>query len=185
MSILYKISIHALLIFFIASNPAAADNPLSDEAKKTVVYGMYRDYKKHDFPDVQDIHPKQAMELLKTKKVIFVDLRKKSEMDISMLPDSIPETTFLENPEKYKNKIVIAYCTISYRSGKFTQEMQKQNIPVKNLIGGILAWVLEGGKVYDPAGETKRIHVYGKKWNYPANGYESVMFGLFETWFEP
>ncbi len=184
MSILYKISIHAILIFFIAFHPAAANNPLSDEAKKTIVYEMYQDYKKHDFPDVQDIHPKKAMELLKSQKVIFVDTRKKSEMDISMLPDSIPEKTFLENPEKYKNKIVIAYCTISYRSGKFTQKMKKQNIPIKNLIGGLLAWVLEGGKVYDPAGETKRIHVYGKKWDYPANGYESVMFGFFDNWFE-
>jgi rhodanese-related sulfurtransferase len=185
MSILYKIFIHTILIFFMAFAPCMAGNPLTDEEKKTIVYEMYGNYKKYDFPDVKDIHPKQAMELLKAGKVVFVDIRKQAEMDVSMLPDSIPEAAFLEHPEKYKNKIVIAYCTISYRSALFTQKMQKQNIPIQNLIGGLLAWVLEGGKIYDQKGETRRIHVYGKEWNYPADGYDSVMFGFFERLFDP
>jgi len=185
MTIYYKICIHTVLIFFMAYAPCMAGNSLTDEEKKPIVYEMYGKYKKQDFPDVKEIHPKQAMELLKAGKVIFVDIRKQSEMDVSMLPDAIPEAVFLEHPEKYKNKMVVAYCTISYRSALFTQKMQKQNIPVQNLIGGLLAWVLEGGKIYDQKGETKRIHVYGKEWNYPADGYESVMFGFFERLLEP
>jgi rhodanese-related sulfurtransferase len=173
-----------ITLLFIASNPDAAGATLSDEEKKTIVYEMYRNYKKHDFSVVQDIHPKQAMDLLKDKRIIFIDTRKDTEMDISMLPDSISKTTFLKNPEKYKDKIIVAYCTISYRSGKFAKEMQQKNIPIQNLVGGLLAWVLEGGKVYDQAGETKRIHVYGKKWDYPANGYKSVRYGFFERFFE-
>jgi hypothetical protein len=27
--------------------------------------------------------------------------------------------------------------------------------------------------------ETKRVHVYGEKWNYLPEGYEAVMFGFF------
>jgi sodium/bile acid cotransporter 7 len=43
-----------------------------------------------------------------------------------------------------------------------------------NLRGGLLAWVHAGGKVYDANGETRRIHVYGRKWNLAPNGYDAV-----------
>ena len=104
-------------------------------------------------------------------------------MEVSMLPHAITQEEFLKDPGKYKDKTVVAYCTISYRSGKFAEEMAKKGIPILNLKGGLLAWVLEGGKVYDSHGETKRIHVYGKEWDYPPAGYESVKFGLFDRLF--
>jgi sodium/bile acid cotransporter 7 len=62
--------------------------------------------------------------------------------------------------------------------------MDEKGISVRNLEGGILAWTLEGGKVYDENGEeTNRIHVYGKKWNYAPADYEAVMFSLWEQMF--
>ena len=60
---------------------------------------------------------------------------------------------------------------------------RKKGVHVENLRGGVLAWVFEGGRVYDAGGETKRVHVYGKKWNYLPKGYEPVMFGFFERYF--
>ena len=42
------------------------------------------------------------------------------------------------------------------------------------LRGGLLAWVHAGGKVYDKNGETRRIHVYGRKWNLGPRDYEGV-----------
>jgi len=173
------------LVFFLTfAYPflAMADNPLTDDEKKTVVYEMYREYKK-DFPEVKDMAPKDAMELLKEDKIQFVDTRKDAEMKISMLPQAIPEETYLKNQGQYKDKTIVLYCTISYRSGKLTQKLNKQGVDAYNLTGGLLAWVLEGGKVYDKNGETKRIHVYGKKWNYPPSGYKTVMFGFFERFF--
>lgn len=172
-----------MILFVFSSSPGKAGTALTDEEKKTIVYAMYQDYKKKDFPDVTDIHPIQAMELWKSGKAVFVDTRSQSEINISMLPVSISQATFLENPEKYRDKTVITYCTISYRSGKFAQEMKKRNTPVQNLVGGMLAWVLEGGKIYNKTGETKQIHVYGENWDYPAKGYESVQFGFFEKLF--
>ncbi len=62
-------------------------------------------------------------------------------------------------------------------------ESASKGIPVSNLTGGLLAWVLEGGKVYDKKGETRRIHVYGDKWDYAPRGYKSVRFGLFDRFF--
>lgn len=154
---------------------------LSDRRKKEIVYKLYAEYKK-DFPAVRDITPQEAMELLKTEKVVFVDTRKPAEMEVSMLPNAISKKDFLKNYLNYKNQTVVGYCTISYRSGVFAKKMAQKGITIYNLTGGLLAWVLEGGKVYNFKGETKRIHVYGEKWNYPPKGYEVVMFGVLDKY---
>lgn len=152
---------------------AVSDSGLGDQQKLDIVYGMYEDYKRA-FPKVHDITPKQAMALSEKGGVVFVDTRKSKEMKISTLPGAVSKKDFLKNPEKYAEKTIVAYCTISYRSGKWAQKLARNGVQIYNLTGGILAWVLEGGKVYDADGETKKIHVYGRKWNYPATGYESV-----------
>ena len=159
-----------------------ADSHLSDDQKKQIVYRMYADYKK-DFPAVQDVSPQDAMALLKSDQVVFVDVRKPEEMKVSMLPHAVSQQEFQKDPARYAGKKIVAYCTISYRSGKFAQDMARHGITVYNLTGGILAWTLEGGKVYDARGETKRIHVYVPDWNYPPKGYEAVMFGLLQRMF--
>lgn len=168
----------ACTVFF--TTPAPGDDNLSDTQKKEAVYAMYADYKK-DFPAVTDISPQQAMAFLKKDDIVFVDTREPAEMKVSMLPHAISQDEFLEHPEKYVGKTVVVYCTISYRSGVFAREMAQKGITVGNLEGGILAWTLEGGRVYDENGaETKRLHVYGKKWNLAPAGYETVMFGLWK-----
>jgi rhodanese-related sulfurtransferase len=152
---------------------AASAEPLTDAQKKQIVYDMYADYKK-SFPEVQDITPKQAMDLMKSEKVVFVDTRKSKEQKVSMLPGAIAEEEFEKNMEKYKDHVIIGYCTISYRSGKLATKLREKGVNMLNLKGGLLAWVHEGGKVYDASGATKRVHVYKKKWNYLPEGYEAV-----------
>jgi len=66
----------------------------------------------------------------------------------------------------------------------FVKEIEKKGIKINSLTGGLLAWVLEGGKVFDIHGETKRIHVYDLKWNYLPKGYEIVIFNFFEKYFQ-
>jgi rhodanese-related sulfurtransferase len=155
---------------------------LTEAQKKEIVYKMYEDYRK-EFPSVKDISPREAMKQMETGHVLFIDTRKPSEMKVSMLPGAISKEAFLKNPSKYKGWTIIAYCTISYRSGNFAVEMSNKGIDIYNLKGGLLAWVLEGGKVYDTNGETKRVHVYGKKWNYLPRGYEPVFFSFLEKFF--
>ena len=174
----YMIFVIGILCFFaigwwyVDFGGTAREDP-DDTAKKEIVYKMYADYKK-DFPGVKDISPETALKLLRDDKVVFVDTRKPAEMRVSMLPNAVAEAAFESHQQKYTDKTVVAYCTISYRSGKFVEKMMKKGIRIYNLEGGILAWILEGGNVYDTGGVTHRIHVYGKKWNYPAKGYESV-----------
>jgi rhodanese-related sulfurtransferase len=150
----------------------AADN-MSDSEKRDKIEAMYQSYKK-DFPGVPDIQISDAMRLLQEGKPLFIDVREEKEQQVSMLPGAVTEKQFLKNPEKYRDRTLIGYCTISYRSGKLAEKLNAQGITLLNLKGGLLAWVHAGGKVYDQSGETKRIHVYGKKWNLGPVGYEAV-----------
>lgn len=152
---------------------ACAQAETSDQEKLRTIYKMYADYKK-DFPDAPDISPQRAMELLKQGKAVFVDARPADERQVSMLPQAISQEEFLRDPAKYRGKTIIAYCTISYRSGVLASKLHKKGIDIYNLQGGLLAWVHEGGKVYDKKGVTKRIHVYGRRWNLPPKGYEAI-----------
>ena len=159
------------------------DTGLSDRQKKTIVYQMYADGKK-DFPKVKDLSPQQVMDLMKKGDLVLVDTRKPAEMQVSMLPGAITKREYLLEPGRYKNVTVVTYCTISYRSGVFARDMAKQGFAVYNLMGGILAWTLEGGSIYDPEGKpTREIHVFGKRWNYAPDGYRTVKFSLWEQLF--
>ncbi len=160
------------LVLLLALPAAAQPDPADRETLKTI-YEMYVDYKE-EFPQVPDITVPEAMRLNQEDKLIFVDIREPEEQAVSMLPNSLTEKQLLANLDHYRDKKIVAYCTISYRSGKFAQKMRKKGLDIYNLKGGLLAWVNEGGKVYDQDQETKRIHVYGRRWNHPPEGYEAV-----------
>lgn len=153
--------------------PLCAADAAADAKKRARIEAMYRGYQK-DFPEVEGIDPPEAMQLMREGKAVFVDVREPEEQRVSMLPGAITEQELLKNIQKYKDRILIGYCTISYRSGKLAQKLRDRGIVMLNLRGGLLAWVHAGGKVYDADGETRRIHVYGRKWNLSPEGYEAV-----------
>jgi rhodanese-related sulfurtransferase len=152
---------------------ALSSEDWSDEVKRQKIEDMYNGYKKK-FPDVPELSAQKAMNLAADRRTVLIDIRESREQQVSMLPGAITEKEFMNNPLKYKDAVKIAYCTISYRSGKFAQKLQEKGIAVYNLRGGILAWVHDGGKIYDQNGETHRIHVYGRKWNLTPNHYQAV-----------
>lgn len=150
-------------------------DPADDEKRRERIESMYSDYKKGSFPGVIDVEPRLAMDLAKRGSVVFVDVRAPEEQRVSMIPGAVTDAHFLKNVEKYKDDIIIGYCTISYRSGEFARKLREERgITIYNLRGGLLAWAHDGGKVVDQKGETKRIHVYGRKWNLSPTGFESL-----------
>jgi sodium/bile acid cotransporter 7 len=164
-----------LTVFLILSTGSLgfAAEPLSDIEKRRVIEKLYLDYQA-SFPEVTDVEPNTAARLAKEKNVIFIDTRKPKEQRISMLPGAITAEAFLENPEKYRGHLKIAYCTIAYRSGKFARQLAPKGFTIINLRGGIFAWVHDGGKVYDQDGPTDRIHVYGRKWDLAPETFEAI-----------
>ena len=150
-----------------------SSNELSNAAKRQKVESLYEEYLA-EFADTPDLSPLQAMGAIAGQKAVFIDIREPIEQQVSMLPGSITKNEFINNSNSYTDYVKIVYGTISNRSGKFAQNLQKAGVPVYNLRGGILAWVHDGGKVYDQNGETQRIHVYSRNWNLVPEQFEAV-----------
>ncbi|MEJ5359910.1 MAG: rhodanese-like domain-containing protein [Desulfobacterales bacterium] len=146
---------------------------MRDEEKKKRVEELYRGYKR-DFSAVEDIIPEEAIRLHREGKALFIDVREKREQVVSMIPGAIRDEEFLKSLQTFDGKILIAYCTISYRSGKLAERLAHRGIRILNLQGGLLGWVHAGGPIVDQKGETRRIHVYGPKWDLAPAGYDAV-----------
>jgi sodium/bile acid cotransporter 7 len=162
-----------LTVMAAGADPARGADDVTDAAKLARVESMYRDYRK-EFPEVPEIAPQEAMRLLSEGRALFVDVREEREQAVSMLPSSITAKEFLEDPGRYRDRVLIGYCTISYRSGKLARQLAAKGVTLLNLQGGMLAWVHAGGKLCDRNGETRRLHVYGRKWDLAPQGFETV-----------
>jgi rhodanese-related sulfurtransferase len=143
--------------------------------KSDIVRKMYEREKKK-FKEVEDISPASAQSLHARGEAVFIDVRTPEEQMVSMLPGAVTEQDLVNTPSILQGKTAMAYCTIGYRSGLYAEDMSRAGIRVLNVQGGILAWVFSGGKVYHAGRETRRVHVYGEKWNYLPDGYEPVIF---------
>ena len=148
---------------------------MKDKEKRDIVRKMYEEYKTK-FQAVENISPISAQALYARGEAVFIDVRTPQEQSVSMLPGAVTELDLVNTPSILQGKTAVAYCTVGYRSGLYAADMSREGIRVLNITGGILAWVLSGGKVYHAGRETKRVHVYEKKWNYLPDGYKPVMF---------
>jgi rhodanese-related sulfurtransferase len=120
--------------------------------------------------------------ILEDTNLVLIDIRQPNEQEISMLPHALTAAEFAARFRRGipKDKRLVVYCTIGYRSGKYAEELAKQGIKAENLEGGVLAWSFAGGKFLakDSHGdwiETNRIHVYDKEWNIVHPDYQAVL----------
>ncbi|MCM8539939.1 MAG: rhodanese-like domain-containing protein [Lentisphaeraceae bacterium] len=118
------------------------------------------------------ITAQHLLKVLKSENLTLIDTREEKEQLVSTLPKAITKKQFLQNPQKYKDKKLVAYCTIGYRSGDFAEKHKKYNI--LNLEGGVLAWSHFKGKFYKDGKETNKVHVYAKEWNFLNSNYKAV-----------
>ena len=62
-----------------------------------------------------------------------------------------------------KEEVIIACCSIGYRSEKLVKELIQLNfLNVYNLYGGVFEWINQGNSVQNNLGTTERIHGYNK-----------------------
>ncbi|MBK9733682.1 MAG: rhodanese-like domain-containing protein [Saprospiraceae bacterium] len=101
---------------------------------------------------------------------LFLDARELNEYQISHIPDArfVGYDDFnLQNlADLPKDRRIIVYCSIGYRSEKIATKLKKQGYKyVYNLYGSIFEWVNMGYDVDDKNGQpVKKIHTYNKKW---------------------
>lgn len=138
------------------------------------IEAMYRQYRR-EFRDVPDVTAADLRSLLDSGEVLVVDVRDANERAVSTIPGVISAEEFQRSHHDHRDVSVVTYCTIGYRSGLFADELRQRGVPAFNLSGGILAWCHADGQLVTPTGEsTKRVHVYGQRWNLLPAGYVAV-----------
>ena len=161
------------LVFLLMLVSSGSGWELTDEQKLERINELYEKYKR-SFPDVPDVSVKELIAMRKEKDVVLVDGRKKREQRVSMLPGALPSREFEKNIEEYKDRTIVVYCTIGSRSGYYTRDLIEKGFTAYNLRGSILAWIHAGQKLVSEGKETRRVHVYGRRWNLAPEGYEAV-----------
>lgn len=134
---------------------------------------MYAEFRE-DFNGIGEVSADSLMEWMAEGEVVIVDVREPGEREISRLPNSITPQELDFRLEGHDNQRIVIYCTIGYRSGKFTKSLMKKGVKACNLAGGILAWVHHGGPIEHEGNPARRVHVYGKQWNLLPEAYEPV-----------
>lgn len=162
------------IILFVISlllTSSCLPDPAKTVKKKEVIEQMVGQIEKK-FPSVPTVTRGDLSEL---DDYLLVDIREKKEQNVSMIPGSITQEEFEKNPEKYKGKKIITYCTIGYRSSEYAEKIRKKGFKAYNLRGSLLTWAHEGGQFVDKMGaKTKKVHVYGKPWSLLPEGFEAI-----------
>jgi sodium/bile acid cotransporter 7 len=125
------------------------------------------------FDDIPWLTPREFITQRQSKQWVILDVRPQAERAISMIPGALTLEQF--DLDTYQDSHVLVYCTVGYRSGIYVGELQEKGIKAFNLWGGVLAWALEGETFVTPNGQqTRKVHVYGRKWNVLPDGYEAI-----------
>ena len=131
---------------------------------------------KTDYPDVPTISAVALRAALPSEDILLVDVRTDEERRVSTLPGAISAKDFEARLAELtgEGRTVVAYCTIGARSSAYARKMAGRGVDMLNLEGSVLAWTHAGGEFTTGTGATRRLHVYGRRWNLAADGYETV-----------
>ncbi|MBI3838731.1 MAG: rhodanese-like domain-containing protein [Planctomycetia bacterium] len=145
----------------------------TDADKRREIEERYVSFKQA-FPSVRDVSIQEFVELIERRPPVIVDVRPEEERGVSMIPDAVSKDWFEGHRDQYRDRLVVTYCTIGARSGKYAVTLQQEGFDVANLRGSILAWAHAGRPLVDKDGPTKRVHVFSADWNLLPAGYEAV-----------
>ena len=155
---------------------AACAQSRDGEAGRRVAVERMIEAIKADYPDVGTISAVALAEALPSGGIVLVDVRTEEERRVSTLPGAIGADDFESRLGELavEGRTVVAYCTIGARSSAYAREMGKRGVEVLNLEGSVLAWTHAGGALTSGTAPTNRLHVYGRRWNLAADGYETI-----------
>jgi rhodanese-related sulfurtransferase len=150
------------------------DSRTPAEIRRDEILGLYEGYKKLFFRNVNELTVDEALQMLRSKKTVLVDVRDDKEREVSAIPLSVDTETFKRQKAKYTDYAVIVYSTVGKRGGIATKRFEKEGSRAYNLVGGLLMWVHQGQPIVDKSGPTQRVHVYDKKWSILPEGFEGI-----------
>jgi rhodanese-related sulfurtransferase len=124
----------------------------------------------NDYPGVPSITTTELLDALANgRDVVLLDVRKSAEFAVSHLsgaqraPSIAGALAALESATP--DALVVAYCSVGYRSAALVQELQEQGVVnVVNLEGSIFAWSNAGFPVYRGDLEVDEVHPFDDVW---------------------
>lgn len=153
---------------------AVASPPKADADRVAAIEGLIAGFRPK-FADVPEVEPAALIPRLGAPDApILVDVRAPAERAVSTLPGAIPAEAIEGNPDAYRGRELVAYCTIGYRSSAWAARMRATGLDVKNLRGSLLLWTHAGGPLVHDGTPTKRLHVYGASWNFARGDHEAT-----------
>jgi rhodanese-related sulfurtransferase len=165
-----------IALSFFTLETLVASKASTDQQRKKSVEKLIKEFEQ-DIP-VPTITVDKLLKLKRSERkdqYLVVDVREDFERKVSAIPGSISKEDFEKNKAAFKGKKIVPYCTIGYRSAKYTKKLVSQGFDAKNMRGSILLWLHEGGEVVDTNQKTTtKVHVYGKKWDLLPSQFQSL-----------
>lgn len=127
------------------------------------------------FSDVPMVTPAELHSWSQSRaaQIVVIDVRGPEEQMISMLPGAVKVSDFCL--EDYRPEaILVAYCTIGYRSAMLAREWRRCQREVFSLDGGILAWCHAGLPITEREQPTMWVHVYSADWSLLPPGFAAT-----------
>jgi len=117
-----------------------------------------------EFPNVNHITVEQLSVIMKTQEIDFIDVRTENEFSVSTLQGAIN----IEDPGNVtlqSDHIIVLFCSVGYRSARFTNVLQKKGFTrVYNLRGSLFEWANKGFPVFQGDTPTTFVHPYNGQW---------------------
>ena len=155
---MYKLLSVVVFLFMLVSAS------VSGQVKNTAYDKLLKSLLNHSVDEISVVEASKLKD-----NVTFFDAREPREYDVSHIENAllVGYNHFDINTVKNipKDKKIIVYCSMGYRSEKITEKLVKAGyINASNLYGGIFEWKNEGFQVYDSIGVTEKTHAYNKMW---------------------
>lgn len=119
-----------------------------------------------DFPAVDHWSTEQVGAALAVEpRPLLVDVRALEEYEVSRMPNAIHVDPVAELTVVPRDRAVIVYCSVGYRSAVVADRLTKAGYDgVHNYLGSIFEWANLGLPLVDDAGPTHRVHPYDENW---------------------
>ena len=135
---------------------------------KAFIWQVIRRWVRQRFPTVEGISTAYLADWLTqgAGRPTLIDARRPAEYAVSHLPEAVPANSVeaVEAAGISKNRPIVVYCSVGYRSARLGEKLQASGYRVTNLEGSLFQWANEGRPLQSASGPTQQVHPYSRLW---------------------